>query len=62
MALALYLWLGYSRSFSDWLILLGGLVIGILIYALLVWLLRVDEFQAVIRAIRLRLSSKDAAG
>ena len=62
MALALYIWLGYSRLFSDWVILLGGLVIGILIYALLVWLLRVDEFQAVIRAIRLRLSSKDAAG
>jgi len=62
MALALYIWLGYSRLFSDWVILLGGLVIGILIYALLIWLLRVDEFQAVIRAIRLRLSSKDAAG
>jgi putative peptidoglycan lipid II flippase len=62
MALALYLWLGYSSNFSDWVILLGGLVIGILIYALLIWLLRVGEFQAVIRAIRLRLSIKDATG
>ncbi len=62
MALALYFWLGYSRIFSDWLILLGGLVIGVLIYAILVWLLRVGEFQAVIRALRLRLSKKDATG
>jgi putative peptidoglycan lipid II flippase len=62
MALALYFWLQYSDSLSDWLILFGGLIIGVLIYALLIWLLRVGEFQALVHAFRRRLTPKGTAG
>ncbi len=47
MALGLYFWLNASANLSDWLILLGGLFFGLLIYALLIWLLRVDEFRKI---------------
>jgi hypothetical protein len=44
------------------MILFGGLIIGLLVYALLVWLLRVGEFMTVIIALRNRFSPKGAAG
>jgi putative peptidoglycan lipid II flippase len=61
MALSIYFWLGYSAALSDWLILLGGLLFGVLVYMLLIWLLRVGEFQTLIQAIRLRLTPKRSA-
>ena len=58
MALGLYFWLSRSAGSSDWLILLGGLVLGVMVYGLLVWLLRVREFQALLRAAQSRLPGK----
>jgi putative peptidoglycan lipid II flippase len=44
MGAALMLWRIFQADLSDWMILIGGLVIGILVYAGIIWLLRVDEF------------------
>lgn len=45
MAIALFLWNRYSISMKDWISLIGGLLVGVLVYAGLIWLLKVEEVR-----------------
>jgi hypothetical protein len=48
MVLALWGWLQRMEGVSAWIIGLGGVVIGGLVYALVLLLLRVDEIRSLI--------------
>jgi putative peptidoglycan lipid II flippase len=45
MGLALWGWVHITDGFADWLVALGGVVIGALVYALASWLLGVSEVR-----------------
>ncbi len=53
MSLAVSLWL--MNNGSIWLIGLGGVALGSLVYGLLIWLMKVPEFHFLIRGILRRL-------
>lgn len=50
MAGGLVMWIGFSAGRTPWVIALGGIALGGLVYALAVALLRVEEVQAVFSA------------
>ena len=55
MALSLLVWIQYSQEMNGWLIALGGVAIGGLVYALSVWLLKVPEIKLLTSAVSNRL-------
>jgi len=52
MGIGLWFWLSFSADSPAWLVTLGGVAIGLLLYAAATILLRVDEVQRVIQAVR----------
>jgi putative peptidoglycan lipid II flippase len=58
MATALWLWLNGTESFPVWLIGLGGVAVGGLVYAGVLALLGVGEVKSVLGALRLRVLRK----
>ncbi len=56
MALALLVWLQVAGNFQPWLLALGGVAVGGLVYALGVVLLKIPEVESVLRAIKRRIS------
>jgi putative peptidoglycan lipid II flippase len=55
MGLALAAWLGFSVGMNPWLVGLGGVALGGLVYGLGLVLLRVSEVQMILRVIKSRL-------
>jgi putative peptidoglycan lipid II flippase len=55
MGLALAAWLGFSAGMNLWLVGLGGVALGGLVYGLGLVLLRVSEVQMILRVIKSRL-------
>jgi len=55
MGLAVYGFITYVPLSSRVLSLIGGVVIGVIVYALVLWLLRVPEFQSAKKALLARL-------
>ena len=55
MAAGLWLWLAYAAGLPAWVVVAGGLALGCGIYALLMWLMRVEEAASLAQAIRRRL-------
>lgn len=58
MATALWLWLVVSLGRSPWLVGLGGVGIGAVVYGMTIWVLRVPELGQVVGALRRRLSAR----
>ena len=54
MGLTLWLWLNLTAGASSWIVGVGGVLIGGLIYGIMLLILRVDEIQKLIRAARSR--------
>jgi putative peptidoglycan lipid II flippase len=54
MALALYFWMGFIGKYSPWIAGGGGIVVGGMVYALVVYLLRVDEISSLLKIIQTR--------
>jgi putative peptidoglycan lipid II flippase len=52
MALGVWFWLGQMGKSSAWLVALGGVVIGGMIYALAVWIMGVKEARAAMRVLQ----------
>jgi hypothetical protein len=50
--------LGLASSLPVWLTLAGGMALGLGVYALAIWLLKVPELGALRRALPARLSGK----
>jgi putative peptidoglycan lipid II flippase len=57
MAVGLVIWRYYSVSLSDWVILSVGLFLGLLVYAVIIRILRVEEFQRLQEAVLSRIAS-----
>lgn len=55
MGLALWIWLNQTGELSAWIVGLGGVLIGGLIYGLMLLILRVEEVRSVIGIIRRRI-------
>lgn len=55
MTLALVVWLRFATAMPLWLAAVGGIGLGGVIYALLMWLMRVEEVGEVVGAVRQRL-------
>jgi putative peptidoglycan lipid II flippase len=55
MGISLWLWIQATGNLSRWMVALGGIVIGALIYGVGVLLLRVPEIQTIMNAITRRL-------
>ena len=56
MGAGIWIWLRFSVSFSAWVVTLGGVAIGLLLFGLAAILFRVEEVQRVIQAIQHRIS------
>ena len=56
MSLILWFWLNLTAGASPWIVGVGGVLIGGLIYGIMLLILRVDEVQKLIRAARSRYS------
>jgi len=54
----LLLWLNIFGARNKFLVLIGGLVIGVLVYALMIWLLKVPEFQGIVNRLKAMLKRK----
>jgi hypothetical protein len=52
MALALWIWLTQTTTFSTWLVVGGGFLVGGLVYSASISIYRPPEIQAVLQAIR----------
>jgi hypothetical protein len=55
MGIGLWLWIQATGNLSRWMVALGGIVIGALIYGVGVLLLRIPEIQTIMNAIKRRL-------
>jgi putative peptidoglycan lipid II flippase len=55
MGISLWLWIQATENLSRWIVALGGIVIGALIYGVGVFALRVPEIQTIMNAITRRL-------
>lgn len=55
MSLALWAWLRVTQNLSVWVIALGGVAVGVLVYAGMLALLRVPELGLVTNALKRRL-------
>lgn len=51
MAAILLVWLWIAQGFADWMVLTGGLLLGLITYALIIYFLRVDEFKRLVNFI-----------
>jgi putative peptidoglycan lipid II flippase len=55
MGIVLWLWTQAAGSLNEWIVALGGIAIGGVIYGVSVLLLRVPELQTLINAFRRRV-------
>ena len=55
MSLALGLWIQVGGSLNRWLIGLGGVAVGGIVYGLIALALRVPEIQSVVQIVKRRL-------
>jgi putative peptidoglycan lipid II flippase len=55
MGIGLWVWIQLAGELSHWLLALGGIVLGGIIYGIIVLLLRVPEVQTLIQAISRRV-------
>jgi hypothetical protein len=58
MTLALWGWLTLTRDSSVWLVALGGVAVGFLVYALVLMLLRVPEVRMLFESVKKRLAKQ----
>jgi len=58
MGLTLFAWMSWSGSLNKFLVLAVGMVVGVLVYAVMLWLLKVPEAGAMVRQIKGRLAQK----
>ena len=58
MGLALFAWLAIFGDRSKYLVLAGGVVVGLLTYVVLLWVLKVPEFRSILSKIKGKLASK----
>ena len=58
MGLALFVWLFLTGGQSKYITLIGGVGIGVAVYAAALWLLKVPEFRAIVRRIKGKLAAK----
>ncbi len=56
MSIAILLWLKVTVEMSDWLIALGGVLVGIIIYGLTTLVLKVPEVATILAVIKIRIS------
>jgi len=49
MSLAVWGWLSISSAYSKWVVGLGGVAIGIMVYIMVLWLLRVPELKMILQ-------------
>jgi hypothetical protein len=56
MGFAIWGWLVFPASMPGWFIALGGIALGLAVYVLAAWLLRVPELSSTLAAVRARLS------
>jgi putative peptidoglycan lipid II flippase len=61
MSAMLACWLLLSFAFRPWLQALGGAALGVLVYGLILWLLRVGELRQVIGFLKNRLGMRSAS-
>jgi putative peptidoglycan lipid II flippase len=55
MGIGLWWWLGWRSGSSVWLVALGGIAVGGLVYGFFMAVLRVEELQVVLQRVRIRL-------
>ena len=55
MGVGLWWWLGWRSGSSAWLLALGGIAVGGLVYGLLMAVLRVEELQGALHWVKNRL-------
>lgn len=60
MALALWGWMTWAASFAVWIQASGGIVVGVLVYALILWWMKVPEFSNLICNLKRRFSRQAA--
>ena len=58
MGLTLFAWMSWSESLNKFLVLAVGMVVGVVVYAVMLWLLKVPEAGAIVRQIKGRLAQK----
>jgi len=58
MGLAVFAWMSWSGSLNKFLVLAVGVVVGVVVYAAMLWLLKVPEAGAIVRQIKGRLAQK----
>jgi putative peptidoglycan lipid II flippase len=58
MGLAVSAWMSWSGSLNKFLVLAVGMVVGVVVYAAMLWLLKVPEAGAIVRQIKGRLAQK----
>lgn len=58
MALSLWAWAGRAAASSLWLTVGGGIVLGLAVFALVAWLLKVPEFGELLSSLRRRLLNR----
>lgn len=55
---ALLLWMNFFGARNKYLVLIGGIGLGVLVYALMIWLLKLPEFQAIVNRLKAMLKRK----
>jgi putative peptidoglycan lipid II flippase len=55
----LLLWLNFFGARNKFLVLIGGLGLGVLVYALMIWLLKVPELQGIVNRLKGMLKRKN---
>ena len=58
MGLALFVWLSLLGGQNKYITLIGGVGIGVAVYAAALWLLKVPEFRTIARRIKGKLAAK----
>ena len=58
MGSAVSAWMSWSGSLNKFLVLAVGMVVGVVVYAVMLWLLKVPEASAIVRQIKGRLAQK----
>lgn len=55
----LLLWIEFFGTRNKFLVLVGGLGLGVLVYVLMIWLLKVSEFQSIVNRLNAMLKRKN---
>lgn len=55
----LLLWIEFFGTRNKFLVLVGGLGLGVLVYVLMIWLLKVPEFQSIVNRLNAMLKRKN---